>query len=325
MALRIGFVGIVHMHSYSYANCVNSHADTECVGVWDRDPDAAKKFAEFAKCPVFSSAEEVIGLSDAIIVCSANNHHADDVVAAAKAGKHVLCEKPLAATLEDAQRILDAEKEFGVKVMTAFPCRYSPAFQKLLQRVKNGDIGEIQAICATNRGSNPGGWFVEKELSGGGAMIDHTVHVADLLYVLLGHEPVRVQAQIGNNMYSQSWEDTAMVTLEYANGVFVTLDSSWSRPKSYKTWGDVTMNVVGDKGVIELDMFNQAFDVYRNSNMRHGLAGYGSGTDDGLVNDFVNAIKNDTPMPISAEDGWRAAKIAVAGYRSVAEGQPVVP
>lgn len=325
MALRIGFVGIVHMHSYSYANCVNAHPDAEVVGVWDRDPEAAQKFGEYAKCQAFATADEVIALSDAIIVCSANNHHAEDVVACAKGGKHVMCEKPLAASAEDAQRIIEAEKQYGVKIMTAFPCRYSPAFQKLVQRVKAGEIGEIQAICATNRGSNPGGWFVQKELSGGGAMIDHVVHVADLLYALLGEEPVRVQAQTGNNMYSQDWEDTAMVTMEYASGIFATLDSSWSRPKSYKTWGDVTMNVVGDKGVIELDMFNQGFDVYRNSNMRHGLAGYGSNIDEGLVNAFVDALKNDKPMPISAEDGWRAAKVAVAGYRSVSEGQPVTP
>src|SRR5207253_2134250 len=108
----------------------------------------------------------------------------------------------------DAQKMAEIAKR--VKVMTAFPCRYAPSFTRLQERVKAGDIGPIKAICATNRGRCPFDWFVQENLSGGGAMIDHTVHVTDLLRALLGEEPTRVQAQTGSNMYGQSWDDTAM-------------------------------------------------------------------------------------------------------------------
>ena len=154
-------------------------------------------------------------------------------------------------------------------------------------------------------------------------MIDHTVHVADLLRVLLKAEPTSVQAFTGSNVYGQSWEDTAMLTLEFPNGVFATLDSSWSRPKSYKTWGDVTMNVVGERGVIELNMFSQAFDIYSDETPSHRISGYGSDLDAALIADFVRCILQDRPIPITADDGWKAVQVALAGYESARTGKPV--
>jgi predicted dehydrogenase len=194
---------------------------------------------------------------------------------------------------------------------------------RLNERLQNGEIGEIVGICATNRGRCPWGWFVQKELSGGGAMIDHTVHVADLFRVLLGKEPVSVQAYTGNRIYDQSWEDSAMLSLEFPGKLFATLDSSWSRPKSYKTWGDVTMNVVGERGVIELNMFSQAFDIYSEETPSHRITGFGSDLDAALIADFARCVRDNAPVPISMEDGWKAVQVALAGYESAQSGQPV--
>ena len=219
--------------------------------------------------------------------------------------------------------MLGAVAKAGTKLMTAFPCRYSPGFRELCRKVWAGDLGEIRAICATNRGRCPFGWFVEVEKSGGGAMIDHTVHVADLLRVLLRAEPVSVMAQTGNNMYGKGWEDIAMLSIGFAGGVFATLDSSWSRHASYKTWGDVTMHVVGERAVLELDMFGQEVHVYKSGEVTHTVAGFGSNIDAGLVADFVRCIREDSPEPISGRDGLQAARVAMAGYESVRTGQPV--
>jgi predicted dehydrogenase len=207
--------------------------------------------------------------------------------------------------------------------MTAFPCRFSPAFQNLKRRVAAGEIGAIRAICATNRGRCPFGWFVKPELSGGGALIDHVVHVTDLLRDLLGEEPVRVQAQIGNNVYGQEWEDTAMLTLEFGSGIFATLDSSWSRPSTYHTWGDVTMNVVGENGVIEMDMFGQSIQRYSAGSITHSSNGFGADLDALMVDDFVRACLDDRPLKVTGLDGMQAARVALAGYESIKQGQPV--
>lgn len=154
-------------------------------------------------------------------------------------------------------------------------------------------------------------------------MIDHVVHVADLLWVLLGEEPTRVQAQIGSNMYGKDWDDTAMLTIEFPSGIFATLDSSWSRPAGYKTWGDVTMNVVGELGVIELDMFGPAVDLFTNEGKNHQSASYASDMDYLMIDGFIQSILNDRDPPIGMEDGLRAARVAIKGYESARMNQPV--
>jgi predicted dehydrogenase len=321
MPLRVGILSVAHMHAWGYGPAFKQHPDVELVGVWDDNAERMAKFAEGVGIPAFADIDSLLDSVDVVVITSANTQHAELATKAANKGKHILCEKPLVTTKADADSMIEAANK--VKVMTAFPCRYAPSFTRLVERVKAGDIGAIKAICATNRGRCPFDWFVDKELSGGGAMIDHTVHVTDLLRVLLGEEPVRVQAQIGNNMYGKDWDDTAMVTIEFASGIFATLDSSWSRPQSYKTWGDVTMNVVGELGVIELNMFGQEIDRYADGKVTHTLGGYGSNLDAGLVDDFVRCCLTDREPPITAHDGIQAARVAIAGYQSAATGDVV--
>lgn len=323
MAVRFGFLSVAHMHSWGYASGLARNPDAELVGVWDENDIRAGDFAKLQKIKAYALAAELLDAVDAVVITSENKKHAELVEMAAAAGKHILCEKPLATSEEEGARILATVEKAGVKLMTAFPCRFSPSFISLVNHVRSGKIGEIKAICATNRGSCPFDWFVDTKLSGGGAMIDHTVHVADLLRVLLGCEAKTVNAQTGNNMYGQDWEDTAMLTLTFASGVVATLDSSWSRPKSYKTWGDVTMNVVGDKGTIELDMFNQQFDVYGEGAKSHTIASFGSDLDYALVSAFVDSIVRGTEPPVTGFDGLQAARVALAGYESAKKGQPV--
>ncbi len=321
MPLRIGFLSTAHMHAWGYAAGIQAHPEAEIAGIWDEDAERAKAFAQNFATRTFADPETLFESADAIIVCSENRRHPEHVEWAATAGKPILCEKPIVTNPEEWLRVKAAAAK--VPFMTAFPCRYAPAFQRLKQRLEAGEIGKAIGICATNRGRNPGGWFIEPEKSGGGAMIDHVVHVADLLWVLLGKRPESVFAVSGHNMHRQTWEDTAMLTLEYGDGLFASLDSSWSRPKSYKTWGDVTMNVVGEWGVLELDLFNQSLDVFSDATGAHGLAGYGSDLDAALIADFVQTVQAGRPPSITADDGWQAVRVALAGYASAKSGQPV--
>ena len=318
--LRVGILSTAHMHVASYVAAFGARPRAELVGAYDPDPERLAAFAEATGVRTYASADELLDLCDAVCIGSENNAHAEFVEIAARAGKAILCEKPLAANETDMTRIERAVTDAGVVLMTAFPCRFSPAYGRLKERIAKGEIGRVRAVMATNRGTNPGGWFVQREHSGGGAMIDHVVHVTDLLRDLLG-EPTRVQAQTGNNVYGQDWEDTAMVTMEWPDGTFATLDSSWSRPNGYKTWGDVTMTVVGEKGTIELDMFGPAVGVYGASGYR--AASYGSDLDAAMVDSFVRACLDGTPVVTTMRDGLQAARVALAGYRSVEAGEPV--
>ena len=197
-----------------------------------------------------------------------------------------------------------------MRLATAFPCRYSPAFGRLRAQVQAGAIGEVLAIRGTNRGRMPGGWFMDRALSGGGAVIDHTVHVADLNRVLLGREATEVYAEIGSGFYHQEWDDTGFLTIGYDGGVFATLDTSWSRPKTYPTWGDVTMQVVGTGGVLDMDMFAQNLVHYDDAAGRVGWTNWGSGMDAGLVADFLRLARAKTRRT------WRPARMACARWPS---------
>ena len=154
-------------------------------------------------------------------------------------------------------------------------------------------------------------------------MIDHVVHVADLLRRIVRQDPVKVHAVVGHNMFSQEWEDSALLTLQFPGGEFATVDSSWSRPKSYKTWGDVTLKIVGEKGIIELDLFVQSSDWFSNASGAHGLLGFGSNLDFAMVEEFAKAIAEGRLPRTSMEDGLAASDIALAAYRSVAENRAV--
>ncbi len=323
MPLRVGLLSTAHMHIWSYVHGFRNHPDSEIVGVWDDNVERGETFAQKTGIPFVGYLDDLLERVDAVAITSENSHHANLAERAADKGKHILCEKPLVITEEQGKQMMSAVDRAGVKLMTAFPCRFSPAFGRLVERVKSGEIGEIKGICATNRGRCPFDWFVETEKSGGGAMIDHVVHVTDLLRALLGEEPASVQAQTSHNMYGKPWEDCAMLTLQFPSGIFATLDSSWSRPQSYKTWGDVTMNVVGTEGVIELDMFGNAVDAYSDGSVTHVSAGYGSDLDSLMVNAFIRACVDDTPVPVTGFDGLQAARVALAGYQSLLAGQPV--
>ena len=215
MTLKIGILSFAHMHAHSYAQALTDHPDATLVGIADPDAQRGQRMAAQFHTTLFPSAEALLAQNlDGVIVTSENIHHRTLVEQAADSGvQAILCEKPLATTVEDAQAMIDHCAARGVKLATAFPCRYSPAYQRLRTQVKAGAVGDVLALRGTNRGTMPGGWFIDRALSGGGAVIDHTVHVADLNYYLLGQEAVSVYAEIGSGFYHQEWDDTGFLTI----------------------------------------------------------------------------------------------------------------
>lgn len=316
MPLRIGILSAAHVHAPSFVACSQANPESEVVGLWDDDAARGQAFADQRGIPFFADQGSLLQEVDAVVICSENLKHASHISAAAEADCHILCEKPIAGQESAIEEIRAAIAGKSKVFATAFPCPHSPNFTHLMSKLANQEIGTLLSVCATNQGTCPFGWFVDPSLSGGGAMIDHVVHVADLLRRLLGEDPVAVQAQIGNNHFGQNWEDTAMVTIEFASGRFATLDSSWSKPNGYRTWGNVALNLVGTKGVIEADLFVQGVGVTQENGLR--LHGSGSNADQLMVNDFVRACLHGTAPTATFEDGIWASRVALAAYRSVA-------
>lgn len=318
--VRVGIAGVVHVHAPSYARCLTANEGADLVGVWDQEAASAAEFAQSAGCRSFGSLDELVASCDALVAAGTNIGHAGIIEVALAAGRHVLCEKPLAASRAELQRIEAADAAHPGQLATAFPCPYSPVFDRLVGIVRSGEIGRVLAVAATNRGKCPGGWFVERDKSGGGAMIDHTVHVADLLWRLLGARPATVAAETGNRLLGLEVEDTAHLTLGFPGGVFATLDSSWSRPGSYPTWGDVNLAVTGEAGTCQAELFGQGFGIVSDAVRHHGT---GSDLDAAMVADFVCSVRESKPHLITGEDGLWASRVALAAYESAETGQAV--
>ncbi len=324
-SLKIGILSFAHMHAQSYARILSAHPDATLVGA--ADPDRARGQDACRQWGIeFFPGEEALlaqGL-DGVVVTSENVHHRRLVEQAARSGvRAILCEKPLAPTQADAQAMMKCCRASDVSLATAFPCRYSPAFRRAQAQVRAGAIGDILALRGTNRGKMPGGWFVQTHLSGGGCIIDHSVHVADLNRLLLGREAVSVHAEAGHGFYHQTWEDTGMLTIEYDGGVFATLDTSWSRPESYPTWGDVTMQIVGTEGILDLDLFAQDIMHYDGNSSGVRRTPWGSDLDAAMLEDFLRLARGQqAPALATGDDGLRAGQVALAAYRSLDTGQP---
>lgn len=317
MSVRIGMLSFAHMHAHAYAAAVNHIDEAELVGIADHDDTRAMESARQHGTRAYSSYQALLDDQlDAVIIASENARHKELTEMAAAKGLHVLCEKPLATSIEDGQAMIDACRNAGVQLMTAFPCRFSPVVTRLKAAVDDGRIGRILAMRGTNRGRCPWGWFVDKKLAGGGAVIDHTVHVTDLMRWISGAEVKDVYAEIDNRIYGKEFDDTGLLTLEFQNGVFATLDSSWSRPEAFPMWGDVTLSVVGEKGVLNADLFAQNLILYSNKEKGAKWIGWGDDIDLLMVRSFVEAVRTGSPVPITGEDGLSAAAAAFAAYES---------
>ncbi|MBC8142596.1 MAG: Gfo/Idh/MocA family oxidoreductase [Armatimonadetes bacterium] len=324
--LKIGILGTAHGHADSYAEEVNAHPGAELIGVWDDNAERREASASKYGTAAFDTVDALCTATDAVIVCSENVYHRTLTETAARHGKPMLCEKPLATTPTDAHAMITDCEAAGVSLFTAFPCRFSPAFVALRDAAHRGDLGEILAVRGTNRGKCPFGWFVDTKLSGGGAVMDHTVHVADLLRVLLRSEVSTVFCEADNRMFSGDFDDTGIVNLTFESGVFATIDCSWSRPaQTFPTWGDVTLGVQGTRASVEMDMLAQGATLYNEGAARIQTLGYGSGIDGGMVAAFIHAMQTGEPGDLATgTDGLRTVEIVAAAYESVRTHQPVV-
>lgn len=323
--VKIGMISFAHGHAYSYLHALIGQPHVEVVGIADENKARVEGILGQYGLSYYGDYRELLAREDldAVVVCSENVYHARITIDAAHAGKHVLCEKPLGISMEEMHRMIRACEDNGVQLMTAFPCRYLPGMRAAKEAVNRGEIGEVIALKGTNRGSMPGGWFVDRSLSGGGAMLDHTVHVADLMRWILGDEIEEVYAESGTLFHDLEVDDTGMLNLKFASGAIAVLDTSWSRSKSFPTWGDVTLELVGEHGVIALDGFAQKYDLYNNKNGKGVWKYWGDDMDRLLIADFVRALRSGESVPISGWDGLRATEAALAAYRSVQERAPV--
>jgi len=324
--VRLGMFSFAHMHAASYIHFLGQMEGVTIAGIYDDDYDRGGRIAAQYNVPYFRRTEGLLDQElDGAIICSENAHHAPLVLQAAGRVGAILCEKPIATTASDGQEMIDRCRETGTKLQIAFPMRFAPPVMELKQQLDRGMLGEIYSVKSTNHGWMPGRWFIDHKLSGGGAVLDHTVHVIDLLRWFWNTEVEEIYAEVGYELMNPGLgiDDVGMLSFRLANGVFGTLDTSWSRPESYTTWGDVKLDVLGEQGLICVDAFEQNLQVSSDEAGKTSAVNWGSSGDEGLVADFVDMIREDRAPSISGEDGQRALEVALAAYESARRAEPV--
>ena len=322
--LRCAVFSAAHVHAASYAEALVALPDATLAGIWDDDPERGQAFAARYAVPFLPDldAPDTWARFDAVVVTSENARHAALCQAACRHSKHVLCEKPLATTLQDAEAMIAAADAAGVVLATAFPMRHNLPAIGVRDALRAGAIGEVLAVRATNHGKLPPGWFLDPVLAGGGAVLDHTVHVLDLLRWYLDDEPAEVYAEISHGLYGLAVEDAAFLTITFRSGVVVTLDPSWSRPPSFPVWGDVTLEIAGTAGTIALDAFNQHLIGYSRHDPGPAWLGWSTDNDRAMIADFVGAVRDGHPPAATGRDGERALAVALAAYASAKSCAP---
>jgi predicted dehydrogenase len=329
---KYGFavLSYAHFHAYSYSNFVKESPYSDLVAVYDDNASRGKDAAKQYNATYYSDYEELLKRSDidAVIIDSENVKHQTLAIAAAEAGKDILCEKPIATTLDDADAIVKSVEKTGVKFQTCFIMRYNVPALRIKEILDSGEIGRIVAMTGTNRlkwfGIDVMGWFVEPDLSGGGTVMDHTVHLADLMRFYTNSEVNQIYCEIGKNIRQDiKVEDNFLTMARFDDETVATLDGSWSRPENYHYWGDVTLEIIGTEGMILLDAFRQV--LYQTSENSPSLEWqfYAADTDKEMVNHFITCMNEDVTPRASVYDGRQAVEITVASYQSAKTHKPV--
>jgi predicted dehydrogenase len=326
--MRIGIMSFAHHHAEAYIRNLSTIPDMELIGVADDDHQRGRSIAQKNGVPYFFYEDLLSSKPDGVIICSENSKHRLMVEMAADAKVNVLCEKPLATSVSDARAVVTACERAGVLLMTAFPMRFSAPLLEVKARIDAGDFGGVYCFNATNQGELPSKhrkWFVDKQLAGGGALMDHTVHLVDIMRWYLNSEVSEVYAQT-NQIFHAGEVDVETGGLElitFQNGTFATIDASWSRPSYWPTWGGLTFEMITERGAVVVDAFRQNLTVYSHTWQRANFMHWGSDSNQAMLNEFVTAIREDRSPVVTGWDGYRAVEVTMAAYESANSGIPV--
>lgn len=317
--MKVAIIGVAHMHAHSYVQEFQAR-QIEVVGVYDRNLELSQAFADKYAVPVFEELEALLAVeSDSVNICSENVFHKEYALKAFEYGKHVIVEKPMALSTADAEAMVAAGKAAERLLVVAHPVRFSEPIQNLKQVVDSGTLGKLKLINSSNHGKNPGGWFIDPALSGGGALIDHTVHICDLVNYLFGIDPQTVFAYAGKSQPDLPVEDIGLIQLMMTDGVIMSLDTSWNRPETYPVWGDAILELVFEKGQMTVDGFGRKLKVFNDVTNTVEEFFFEESMDSRMIDAFITAIEEGLPSPVSGEDGLYTVKITEAAFQSATD------
>lgn len=342
--LKIGIIGCGKITEVRHAPEYAENPNCQLVAFFDVVPERAKALAEQYGGVAYDSIEALLASDvDAVSVCVANAYHAQASIQALKAGKHVLCEKPMATTPEDCEAMVAAAKAAGKFLMIGQNQRLAKAHVKAREIIESGEMGKV--ITFETHFAHPGpegwtgvrdSWFFDKKVASFGVMADLGVHKTDLIHYLTGKKIVRTSAVLAtlNKTFSDgrpiTVDDNAYAIYTMEDGVVGTMHVSWTNygnennsTKMYMEGGVLRMyddpkySLIVEKrdGEVipyELDLLT--------SNKEQTSGGR---TSTGVIDAFVESIITNTPPAISGESAMHAMKVVFANEQSAQLGKAV--
>ncbi len=327
--IGVGIIGageIAGAHIRGYLR-VPEHARVTAIA--DVDPVHAKRYTEPAGSPeVFLDYRQLIAspLVDAVDVCLPHHLHKDAIVAAAAAGKHILCEKPLCMTIEEAEAVTHAVTTAGITLMCAHNQLFLPTVATARQMIRDGKLGKVYAARATDIfaltiDADRLGWRARRATSGGGELIDTGYHPTYVLLHLIDSAPVKVVAILSRHRLAiLEGEDTANVLVEFADGTVGTIVTSWA----YEPAGCTErFSVTGESGSLWSDGRALFYKPRGGGQVTVQEPGAETDTYAAEVVDFIDCLRTGR-RPLNTEvEGVNVLRVILGAYAS-AEGGNIV-
>lgn len=327
-ATRIGVLSTADFHFDAYAELLSNTDAAEFVGIADTDTRRGRQAANKYDTDL-RPRDELLDDADGVFVFSTYTSRLEWISAAAEAGVDVICEKPLATTVERAEEILAVCEDHGVNIGMIMPLRFADPSQRAKQELSNDAIGDVRTVSSRNRCAlrdrHVLGWTANPTATGGGgSVMHHSEHVVDLVGWLTDESITEVYAELGY-AHGLDVEDANVVHATLSNGATVTIDTSWSTPDADEFWGDATVELVGTRGTISVNCFGETVKYVSDDKSQRGLERltWGSNANERLLHDFVDAIEADRPPETTGRDGLEQVAVIEAIYESADEHKPV--
>ena len=328
--LKLGVIGTGRIGKVHIATLVQNVSQAVVVAVADVNLNSANEVAKvFGITSVFSNYMDVINHPEveAVIICSPTDTHAQYIIDAAKAGKHIFCEKPVDLSLEVIKGAIKAVTTSGVKLMVGFNRRFDPNFLKIKQLVADGKIGDPHILKITSR--DPAPPPAEYSAVSGGMFMDMTIHDFDMARYIAGSEVTEVYTKasvlVDPAIGKAGDVDTAIITLTFSNGAMGVIDNSRKAVYGY----DQRVEIFGSKGMACADNNYPENHRYYASDGVHGSLPLNFFMDrylEAYANEmkiFCDAVINDLQLPVDGNDGLMSVAIALAAKKSYLENRPV--
>jgi len=328
--LRFGVIGGGRIGKIHAENLATRIPGVRVAAIADVNLQAAQELAARLHIPIATDDYRVIlsdSSIDAVAICSSTDTHAQIIVEAAQAGKHIFCEKPIAYDLAKIDAALEAVEKAGVKLQIGFNRRFDPNFRRVRAMVAEGKIGAPHVIRITSRDPAPPPLAYIK--GSGGMFFDMTIHDFDMARYLSGSEVEEVYVAAGVMVDPGIGEagdvDTAVIVLRFANGAIGTIDNSRKAVYGY----DQRVEVFGSEGMVQAQNNTPDNDIYFNAEGVQSAKPFYFFLERYMESfiaeqrDFVQSIRDDTAPPVVGRDGRIPVVIGMAAKKSYLENRPM--